>query len=126
MLSFLCPVQPLHSPAEIFVSQEFSALPSSLSLSETKRYLSPTRSMNVFITWIPAHPQRGKEETIVKRGPVPSAQTSRSFYGATYLLDMIGDKLGITEDLKDCFPGSYRQILSIAYYLAALEDQLHS
>ncbi|MBP8661081.1 MAG: transposase, partial [Mesotoga sp.] len=54
--------------------------------------------------------RKKKEATIVKRGPVPSTQTSRSFYGATYLLDMIGDKLGITEDLKDCFPGSYRQI----------------
>lgn len=66
--------------------------------------------------------RKKKEATIVKRGPVPSTQTSRSFYGATYLLDMIGDKLGITEDLKDCFPGSYRQILSIAYYLI-MEDK---
>ncbi len=65
---------------------------------------------------------RKKKETIAKRGPVPSTQTSRSFYGATYLLDMIGDKLGITEDLKNCFPGSYRQILSIAYYLI-MEDK---
>ncbi len=57
-----------------------------------------------------------------KRGPVPSVQTSRSFYGATYLLDAIGEKLGIAEDLKKCFPGTHRQILSIAYYLV-LEDK---
>lgn len=57
-----------------------------------------------------------------KRGPIPSAQTSRSFYGATYLLDAIGEKLGITDDLKQCFPSIYRQILSIAYYLV-LEDK---
>ncbi len=41
----------------------------------------------------------------------------RRFYGATYLLDEIGKKLGIANDLKACFPGSYKRILSIAYYL---------
>jgi len=45
----------------------------------------------------------------------------RYFCGATYLLDSIGDKLGITNDLKQAFPDSYKQILSIAYYLI-LED----
>ena len=57
----------------------------------------------------------------LKRGPVPAKQTARYFYGATYLLDQIGEKLGITEDLKQCFPDRYKQILSIAYYLI-LED----
>jgi transposase len=47
--------------------------------------------------------------------------TSRSFYGATYLFDEIGKKLGLTEDLKKCFGDRYKQILSIAYYLI-LED----
>ena len=56
-----------------------------------------------------------------KRGPVPAACSARSFYGATYLLDAIGDKLGLTEDLKACFPATYKQLLSIAYYLV-LED----
>ena len=59
---------------------------------------------------------------VIKPGPVPSVQTSRSFYGATYLLDAIGEKLGITKDLKKCFPDNYQQILSIAYYLI-LEDK---
>jgi len=59
---------------------------------------------------------------LAKRGPVPTMETARSFYGATYLLDAIGDKLGITDDVKQCFPNSYRQILSIAYYLI-LEDR---
>lgn len=58
----------------------------------------------------------------LKRGPVPITRTSRSFYGATYLLDRIGEDTGVTEDLKTCFPDSYRQILSIAYYLI-LEDR---
>ena len=53
----------------------------------------------------------------VKPGPVPATHTRRLFYGATYLLDQIGDKLGITADLKTCFPSTWRQLLSIAYYL---------
>lgn len=56
-----------------------------------------------------------------KRGPVPAVHTRRLYYGATYLLDQIGLNLGITADLKECFPGSYRQMLSIVYYLI-LED----
>lgn len=56
-----------------------------------------------------------------KRGPVPSTETARYFFGATHLLDAIGEKIGITEDLKQCFPNIYKQILSIAYYLI-LED----
>jgi len=57
-----------------------------------------------------------------KRGPVPITRTTRSFYGATYLFDCIGEDTGVEEDLKACFPESYRQILSIAYYLI-LEDK---
>ena len=57
-----------------------------------------------------------------KRGPVPVAQTERLFYGATYLFDQIGIRTGVTADLKICFPSTYKQILSIAYYLI-LEDQ---
>jgi len=40
-----------------------------------------------------------------------------SFYGVTYLLDTIGENLGITHDLQQCFPDTYQQILSIVYYL---------
>ena len=56
-----------------------------------------------------------------KRGPVPVERTARFFYGATYLLDVIGEKLGITQDLKACFPETYQKILSTVYYLV-LED----
>jgi len=59
---------------------------------------------------------------LAKRGSIPTMETARSFYGATYLLDAIGDKLGIAEDVKQCFPHSYKQLLSIAYYLI-LEDK---
>ena len=57
-----------------------------------------------------------------KRGPVPAVQTERLFFGATYLFDQIGIVTGVTADLKTCFPNTYKQILSVAYYLI-LEDQ---
>ncbi len=66
--------------------------------------------------------RKKKDESVpAKRGPVPTEETARFFYGATYLLDAISEKLGITQDLKTCFPATYRQILSTAYYLV-LED----
>ena len=61
-------------------------------------------------------------ETKGKRGRAPSTKTARSFYGATYLFDQIGKLMGVTDDVKICFPQSYRQILSLAYYLI-LEDR---
>lgn len=57
-----------------------------------------------------------------KRGPVPIIRAARCFFGATYLFDRIGEDIGITEDLKTCFPDNYQQILSIVYYLI-LEDK---
>jgi transposase len=46
----------------------------------------------------------------------------RLFYGATYLLDSIGEKLGLADDLRQCFPELHQEILSLAYYLI-LEDK---
>ena len=54
--------------------------------------------------------------------PMPHETFSRKFFGATYLLDFIGGMLGITEDLRACFPDTYKQILSLAYYLI-MEDK---
>ena len=66
--------------------------------------------------------RKNKEPAVpAKRGPVPAEIVARSFYGTTYLLDAIGEKLGVTQDLKACFPETYKQILSTAYYLV-LED----
>ncbi|SCW87323.1 Transposase DDE domain-containing protein, partial [Paenibacillus tianmuensis] len=56
-----------------------------------------------------------------KPGPVPVTETKRLYAGATYLLDAIGEKLGIAADLKQCFPEQYKLLLSIAYFLI-LED----
>jgi Transposase DDE domain len=55
-------------------------------------------------------------------GPVPITASARTFFGATYLFDAIGEKLGITEDVQSCFPEFWKQILSIAYYLI-MEDR---
>ena len=68
--------------------------------------------------------RRGEKEAdpVVRKGPVPVTKTDRLFFGATYLLDQIGEVTGLTADLKTCFPDTYKQIQSIAYYLV-LEDQ---
>lgn len=60
-------------------------------------------------------PTKGKEQ-------VETQKASRLFCGAACLLDAIGEKTGIIEDLKVCFPETWAQILSIAYYLI-LEDR---
>ena len=66
--------------------------------------------------------RKEKEFASPKRGPVPAEKTARFFYGATYLLDTLGEKLGVAQDLKQSFPDTWRKILSIAYYLV-LEDR---
>lgn len=65
---------------------------------------------------------RANEDKPVKRGPVPINKVQRSFYGASYLLDQIGQMTGVTQDLKICFPTTYKKILSIAYYLILEEN----
>ena len=54
---------------------------------------------------------------IPRQGPVPVTHTARQFFGATYLLDQIGIETGITSDLKQCFPRTYKAIMSLAYFL---------
>ena len=56
-----------------------------------------------------------------RRGPRPSIACKCRFSGATWLLDQIGEQIGVEEDLRRCFPGTWEQILSIVYYLI-LED----
>lgn len=66
--------------------------------------------------------QQESDTIPAKQGPVPALRTERVFYGATYLFDQIGELTGVRADLKTCFPDTYKQILSIAYYLI-LEDE---
>ena len=61
--------------------------------------------------------QKPQQKPTVKPGPVPLTHINRQYYGATYLLDQIGVKLGITNDLKTCFPNDYKKIESLAYFL---------
>lgn len=57
----------------------------------------------------------------VKRGPAATTGSRHLYYGATYLLECFSEQTGLTADLKACFPDTYKQILSIAFYLI-LED----
>ena len=61
--------------------------------------------------------EREKEQG-KKRGPVPAVECKRQFAGATYLFSKISETLGIGTDLKSCFPGMHKEMLSLAYYLA--------
>jgi hypothetical protein len=64
------------------------------------------------------------DETVikVKRGRIPSLSVGRQFYGATYMLDKIGEKTGIADDLRTCFPDNHKMIQSIAYFLILEEN----
>lgn len=67
--------------------------------------------------------QQKEETVVVERGPIPVTECKRLFYGASYLLDQIGEKLGVTADLKVCFPKQYPKLLSLCYFLV-LEEGL--
>lgn len=62
------------------------------------------------------------EKLPLNHKPKSAPMARRSFFGTTYLLDAVGEKVGITDDLKQCFPDTYKQILSIAYYLILEES----
>lgn len=62
-----------------------------------------------------------KPKTSSKRDPVAATGSKHLYYGATYLLETLSEELGLTTDLRTCFPNIYKQLLSIAFYLI-LED----
>jgi hypothetical protein len=66
--------------------------------------------------------RKGAETPDDLRKPMTVTSIRRLFYGATYLFDRIGRVTGVQEDLKACFPETYKQILSLAYYLI-MEDK---
>ena len=43
-----------------------------------------------------------------KTGPKPFSESKHLFYGATYLLESFADEMGLTHDLKQCFPDTYK------------------
>jgi hypothetical protein len=74
---------------------------------------------------MPTRSYKKKKENILvpaKRGPVPITKIQRSFHGASYLFDQIGNMTGVSADLRACFPDTYKQILSVAYYLILEEN----
>jgi len=75
---------------------------------------------------VPTRPYRKRTNQAknpqTKPGPVAITQIKHRYYGATYLFDQIGKALGLTDDLKACFPHMYQQILSVAYYLILEEN----
>ncbi|SCY65653.1 IS1634 family transposase [Butyrivibrio sp. INlla14] len=56
-----------------------------------------------------------------RTGPVTYTETKHLYFGATYLLEQFADQIGLTADLKQCFPDMYKKLLSVAFYLV-LED----
>jgi len=59
-----------------------------------------------------------KTDAPATRGRAPASEVfTRSYYGATYLFDEISEQLGVTADLKVYFPDTWKQLLSIAWYL---------
>lgn len=56
-----------------------------------------------------------------KTGPKPFTASRRLYFGATYLLESFADEIGLTSDLKSCFPDTYKKLLSVAFFLI-LED----
>lgn len=62
---------------------------------------------------------RLKLEEIAAKSDIPiiNEPVARNYFGATYLLDKIGDSTGVVMDLKAAFPDDYQKLLSLAYYL---------
>lgn len=78
---------------------------------------------NVFVPNKQHRMQKELEQLRQEKPPasLPS-ESIRQFYGATYLLDRIGELYGIPQDLQTCFPDSYNQMLSLVYFLILEEN----
>jgi transposase len=59
-----------------------------------------------------------QSEPAEKEGAEPGVTPARRVYfGATHLLDEIGEITGVREDLQACFPSNYKALMSLAYYM---------
>ena len=69
--------------------------------------------------FIPNKKYPSRQHNAVEKGAAAPSVTPacRTYYGATYLLDEISKITGIQEDLRACFPSSYKMLMSLAYYL---------
>ncbi len=68
-----------------------------------------------------AYAARLQLETALKESKKEVVAT-RKYWGASHLLDVIGTRTGVVEDLKNCFPDSAMKILSLAWYLILESD----
>ncbi len=57
-----------------------------------------------------------------KTGSKPFTASKRLYYGAAYLLETFADDIGLTNDLKICFPDIYKKLLSVAFFSCVLPD----
>jgi len=74
--------------------------------------------------FIPNKKYLARQNEATKRGDVAPSVTPacRSYFGATHLLDEISRSTGIQDDLRACFPSTYRMWMSLAYYLVLESD----
>ena len=74
--------------------------------------------------FIPNKKYLARQDTAEGKGAAaPMTATARRFYfGATHLLDEISKVTGIEEDLRACFPGTYKIWMSLAYYMVLESD----
>lgn len=74
--------------------------------------------------FIPNKNYLAREKKTAEKGDAvpPVTPARRCYFGATHLLDEISRIAGIEEDLRLCFPESYKQLLSLAYYLVLESD----
>ena len=63
-----------------------------------------------------------KEQSKKRPGPKSFENCKRLFAGSTHILNEIGEKTGVAQDLAKCFPKIHKEILSLVYYLALEPD----
>ena len=74
--------------------------------------------------FIPNEKYLARQNKPVDKGDtVPTLTPVRRIdFGATHLLDEISRITGLEEDLRACFPNSYKMLMSLAYYLVLESD----
>ena len=66
-----------------------------------------------------------REQQNEEESETASKVFAHKYCGATHLFDCIGKVTGIYEDLRKCFPETYKQILSMAYYLIMEDNPMY-
>ena len=96
--------------------------PSKKQIRHKREYIGKQGSRGEFVPNKTYAAQQKLEAVAVQENILSIPVARRSYHGATYLLDILGDRTGVTADLKACFPEDYMKILSIAYYLVLESD----